>query len=76
MTRYAHARLDSLADMMRPSAWKTLPAMVRPGGCRSRKRVTCADLDLDYGTITARRQKTGKHSTHTMDRDELWDLRK
>jgi type 1 fimbriae regulatory protein FimB/type 1 fimbriae regulatory protein FimE len=34
------------------------------------------DLDLDHGTITVRRRKMGKDSTHTMDRDELRDLRK
>jgi integrase len=34
------------------------------------------DLNLDDGTITVRRKKMGKDSTHTMDRDELRDLRK
>src|SRR6476469_7491700 len=34
------------------------------------------DLDLERGTITVRRRKMGKDSTHTMDRDELRDLRK
>jgi type 1 fimbriae regulatory protein FimB/type 1 fimbriae regulatory protein FimE len=33
-------------------------------------------LNLDEGTITVRRRKMGKDSTHTMDRDELRDLRK
>jgi type 1 fimbriae regulatory protein FimB/type 1 fimbriae regulatory protein FimE len=33
-------------------------------------------LDLDEGSITVRRRKMGKDSTHTMDRDELRDLRK
>jgi integrase len=32
-------------------------------------------LNLDEGTITVRRRKMGKDSTHTMDRDELRDLR-
>lgn len=33
-------------------------------------------LNLDDGTIIVRRKKMGKDSTHTMDRDELRDLRK
>ena len=33
-------------------------------------------LNLEDGTITVRRRKMGKDSTHTMDRDELRDLRK
>jgi type 1 fimbriae regulatory protein FimB len=33
-------------------------------------------LNLDEGTITVRRRKMGKDSTHSMDRDELRDLRK
>src|ERR1700722_16475800 len=33
-------------------------------------------LNLDEGTITVRRRKMGKDSTHTMDRDELRDMRK
>jgi integrase len=34
------------------------------------------DLDLEAGTITIRRRKMGKDSTHSMDRDELRDLRR
>jgi integrase len=34
------------------------------------------DLDLEAGTITVQRRKMGKASTHSMDRDELRDLRK
>jgi integrase len=33
-------------------------------------------LNLDEGTILVRRKKMGKNSTHSMDRDELRDLRK
>src|SRR5690242_7974169 len=33
------------------------------------------DLNLDDGTITVRRKKMGKTSTHTMDRDERMALR-
>src|ERR1700749_1007340 len=33
------------------------------------------DLNLDEGTITVRRRKMGKDSTHTMDRDERMALR-
>jgi integrase len=33
-------------------------------------------LNLDEGTILVRRKKMGKDSTHSMDRDELRDLRK
>jgi type 1 fimbriae regulatory protein FimB/type 1 fimbriae regulatory protein FimE len=33
------------------------------------------DIDLEHGTITVRRAKMGKDSTHSMDRDELRDLR-
>jgi integrase len=33
-------------------------------------------LNLDDGTIAVRRRKMGKDSTHSMDRDELRDLRK
>ena len=34
------------------------------------------DLDMEEGTITIRRKKMGKPSTHTMDRDELMALRR
>jgi integrase len=33
-------------------------------------------LDLDHGTLHVERAKGGKVSTHTLDRDELRDLRK
>jgi integrase len=61
-----------------PERDKILVRLVYRHGLRASEAcdLRWTDLNLDDGSITVRRRKMGKNSTHTMDRDELRDLRR
>jgi integrase len=75
----AHRLIEAVSKRGRyPFRDKVLVRLVYRHGMRASEAVGLRwdQVDLDAGTIHVKRRKMGNDSTHTMDRDELRDLRK
>ncbi len=75
----AHRLIEAAGKRGRyPFRDKVLVRLVYRHGLRASEAVTMrwSQIDLDQGVIHVARVKGGKHSTHSLDRDELRDLRK